>query len=136
MTDPIEPPPVGKRIRQRREELGITLTALADKAGVAKSYLSSLENEQTNARPSGRTLYSIAEALGTTMSDLLGTKLLVEATHVVPTSLSEFAADAQLTDRDVEMLAGINFRGKQPSDKEAWSFVWRAIKASIDNDSH
>lgn len=127
--------PVGKRIRQRREELGITLTALADKASVAKSYLSSLENSQTNARPSGRTLYSIAEALGTTMSDLLGTKLLVEPTREIPPSLSEFAADAELTDRDVEMLAGVNFRGKQPSDKEAWSFVWRAIRASIDDDT-
>lgn len=130
-----QPSPVGQRIRQRRSELGITLTALADRAGVAKSYLSSLENGQGNQRPSGRTLYRIAEALGTTMSDLLGTRLLVDPDHEVPAALREFAAYAGLSDRDIAMLAGINFRGQQPADRDAWAFVWRAIRASVDDDA-
>jgi transcriptional regulator with XRE-family HTH domain len=125
-------PSIGKRIRQRREELNLSLSALAEKAGVAKSYLSNLESDQGNARPSGQTLYRIAEALGTTISDLLGTRLLVEPPTGVPPSLAEFAREAELSDRDVAMLAGINFRGQQPQTTEAWAFVWRAIKASIE----
>jgi transcriptional regulator with XRE-family HTH domain len=124
---------VGERIRLRRKELGLSLSALAEKAGVAKSYLSNLENNKHEARPSGRTLYQIAEALGTTMSDLLGTRLLVTPTQHFPDSLRTFAKTAQLTDRDVEMLAGINFRGHQPADEESWAFVWRAIRASVND---
>jgi DNA-binding XRE family transcriptional regulator len=127
---------VGQRIRQRREELGITLTALADRADVAKSYLSSLENGQGNERPSGRTLYRIAEALGTTMSDLLGSRLLVEPPYEVPAALREFAESAGISDRDVAMLAGINFRGQQPADRDGWAFVWRAIRASVEDDKN
>jgi transcriptional regulator with XRE-family HTH domain len=123
---------IGVQIRLRRAELGLSLTALAERAGVAKSYLSNLENGRTNTRPSGRTLYRIANALGTTMSDLLGTRLLVEPTQAVPPSLVEFAEAAHLTDRDVAMLAGINFRGQQPSDRDSWAFIWRAIRASVD----
>jgi DNA-binding XRE family transcriptional regulator len=122
---------VGQRIRQRREEAGLTLTALADRAGVAKGYLSSLENGQGNQRPSGKTLYRIAEVLGTTMSDLLGTRLLVDPETQVPESLREFAESAGLSERDVVMLAGVNFRGQQPADRDGWAFVWRAIRASV-----
>ncbi len=99
---------------------------------MAKSYLSNLENSKHEVRPSGRTLYQIAEALGTTMSDLMGTRILVEPTKSRPPSLLAFAKTAQLTDRDVEMLAGINFRGHQPSDEESWAFVWRVIRMSVD----
>lgn len=127
----MDEPTVGARIRQRRNELGLTLSALAEKAGIAKSYLSNLENSKHEVRPSGRTLYQIAEALGTTMSDLLGTRILVAPTQTFPDSLLAFAKSAQLTDRDVEMLAGINFRGHQPSDEDSWAFVWRAIRASV-----
>ena len=65
------------------------------------------------------------------MSDLLGTRILVAPTQTFPDSLLAFAKSAQLTDRDVEMLAGINFRGHQPSDEDSWAFVWRAIRASV-----
>jgi XRE family transcriptional regulator of biofilm formation len=124
--------PVGERIRQRREEVGLTLSGLAEKAHVAKGYLWSLEHNQVTSRPSGETLYRIADALGTSMSDLLGRTLLVDAPHEVPPSLEEFAKEAKLSQRDVRMLAGVNFRGQQPDDKAGWEFIWRAIKASVD----
>lgn len=125
---------IGEQIRRRRSELDLSLTALAEKSGVAKSYLSNLERGKTNARPSGRTLYRIASALGTTMSDLLGTRLLVEPTESVPPSLVDFAKSARLTDRDIAMLARINFRGQQPQDRDAWAFIWRAIRMSVEEE--
>lgn len=135
MTEQTPPPDhVGQRIRQRRTELGISLSALATRADVAKSYLSSLENSHGKERPSGQTLYRIADALGTTMSDLLGTRLLIEPAHEIPNSLKQFAEANGLSDTDVQMLAQINFRGQQPTTPDSWSFVWRAIKASIDKE--
>lgn len=40
---------IGKRVKELRIEKGLTLTELAEQAGVAKSYLSSIERDkQTN----------------------------------------------------------------------------------------
>lgn len=128
-----EPTRIGERIKQRREEAHLSISALADQAGVSKGYLWSLEKGSTQARPSGRTLYRIAGALGTTMSDLLGEELLVDAApdEDVPEALAEFAKAEGLTEQDVKMLAAINFRGQRPQDLEAWRMLWGVIKASV-----
>jgi transcriptional regulator with XRE-family HTH domain len=109
------------------------VSALAERADVAKGYLWSLENGKAGSRPSGRTLYKIAGALGTTMSELLGEELLHEAARKEQPSpdLLEFASKEGLKDSDVQMLAGINFRGQRPQDLDGWRLVWSAIKASV-----
>lgn len=66
------------------------------------------------------------------MSDLLGRRLLIEAPTNVPPSLEAFGAEAGLAESDVAMLASVNFRGQQPTDKESWAFIWRAIRASVE----
>jgi len=64
------PENLGQRIHQLRQEKDMSLSELADKANVAKSYLSNVErNIQSN--PSILFLEKIAEALGITMHDLL-----------------------------------------------------------------
>jgi transcriptional regulator with XRE-family HTH domain len=123
---------VGAQIKLRREEAKLSLSALAERAEVSKGYLWSLENGKASSRPSGRTLYKIARALGTTMSDLLGEQLLADVeTSKASKTLLEFAKQEELTERDVRMLAGINFRGQRPDDMEGWRLVWGAIKASV-----
>lgn len=62
---------VGARIRHHREQQGLSLGQLAERANVSKGYLSALEN-QPDKRPAAWTLYGIAEALGVNMYDLLG----------------------------------------------------------------
>jgi transcriptional regulator with XRE-family HTH domain len=130
VADP-DPPTIGARIRQRREEAGLSLSRLAHEAGVSKGYLWNLEKEETDGRPSGRTLYQIARALGTTMADLLGREVLADSPTEVPDSLRRFADREGLTDVDVRMLASVNFRGRQPTNHEGWALVWGAIKASV-----
>lgn len=124
---------IGARIKQRREEANLSINALAQRAEVAKGYLWSLEQGESNSRPSGRTLYRIARELGTTMSDLLGEELLADLTTsgAVPDELAKFAKAEKLTQRDVRMLMGVNFRGQRPQDIDAWRLVWGAIKASV-----
>ena len=121
---------IGSRIRRFREEAGLSLSALATKADVSKGYLHRLEADSTDSRPSGKTLYALAEALGVTMSDLLGRKLLTPAHADVPQTLREFAEDEGLPEADVLMLASIEFRGEAPRTKERWRYIYTAIETS------
>ncbi|SER69080.1 helix-turn-helix domain-containing protein [Salipaludibacillus aurantiacus] len=61
---------IGERVKKYRKDAGMSLTELADRAGVAKSYLSALErNIQTN--PSIQFLEKIAQVLKVNMDQLL-----------------------------------------------------------------
>ncbi|QKS73211.1 helix-turn-helix domain-containing protein [Paenalkalicoccus suaedae] len=61
---------IGERVRKYRQEKGLTMSELADRAGVAKSYLSAIErNIQSN--PSISFIEKIAEVLDVDMNQLL-----------------------------------------------------------------
>ncbi|NOV00195.1 helix-turn-helix domain-containing protein [Paenibacillus planticolens] len=53
---------IGKRVQQLRKEKGLSLTELAERAGVAKSYISSLERD-IQKNPSIQFLEKIATVL-------------------------------------------------------------------------
>lgn len=125
-----EESPAGKNIRRFRSERGLSLSELARRANISKGYISNLEREDANARPSGETLYALAEALGVTMSDLLGRKLLVAQGQQVPPGLRELAEAEDIPETDVAMLAGIKFRGEQPRSMERWRHIYEAIRTS------
>jgi transcriptional regulator with XRE-family HTH domain len=123
---------LGERVRKFRSDRGMSLGALASKADLSKSYISAIEHGEA-PRASGRTLYAIAEALGVTMSDLLGRQLLtnkVDSSQPLPPSLLDFAAEHQLPESDVHMLAGIEFRGEKPKSKERWAHIYSAIRGT------
>jgi transcriptional regulator with XRE-family HTH domain len=107
------------------------LSQLAQAADVSKGYLWKLEDGKTDVRPSGNTLYKISRALGTSMSALMGREVLVDDPAQIPASLKRFARDEGLRERDVAMLAQVNFRGRQPERPEDWAFIWHAIKRSV-----
>lgn len=121
---------IGQRIYARRSEKQWTLPRLAQEAGVAKGYLSELENDKAG-KPSASTLFKIATALGTTVADLLGEETRPSAPVEIPESLRAFAEQANLTDDDVRMLAGIQYRGERPQTKEDWAFILESIRRSV-----
>jgi transcriptional regulator with XRE-family HTH domain len=123
-------PGIGDSIRRFREERGLSLSQLAADAEISKGYLWNLENDQGARRPSADTLYSIAKALGVTMSDLMGRKLLTDVTPHIPDSLQEFADEEGLPQADLRMLASIQFRGEQPRTKDRWRYIYTAISTS------
>lgn len=127
---------IGRRIRRFRDEAGMSASDLADKTGIAKSYLSALENsdDDDKRRPGAETLYRIAEALGVAMSDLLGKPILTKARSTRPPSLEAFARGRGLPEADIEMLASIRFRGEEPRTVERWQFIYQAIKNSAPMD--
>ena len=120
---------VGERIRMRREEAGLSGAELARRTDLSRAYLSEIETGRA-LRPSGPVLYRIASELGTTVADLLGEEQPVLSKRI-PDSLSRFAKSSALTQPDIEMLAQIKFRGKQPQSEDDWRFLYESIKRSV-----
>jgi len=61
--------PLGKRLRERRKELGFTLKEVADAAGLSVGFISQIERAITT--PSLSSLASVAHVLGTDVSEFL-----------------------------------------------------------------
>ena len=117
------------RIKQRREEKGLSAVELAHRAEISKGYLSEIESGRAS-RPSGEVLFRIATALGTTVADLLEREVR-PATPAIPQALQDFANDASLPVEDIEMLAQIRFRGEQPATADDWRYLYESIRRSI-----
>ncbi len=70
-------------------------------------------------RPSGDVLPRLADALGVTITDIMGaSQPPSEGDPRYSESLQEFAADEELPEADLKMLAGIKWRGSGPRTKE------------------
>ncbi len=124
---------VGDKIRELRKKRGFSLEELARKANISKSYLWQLEKKKSK-RPSAEVLYRIATALGTTIADLLGLeiKFTLEQVENLPPGLKELAQERKdLQPEDIQMLANIRYRGRQPQTKEDWNFIYEAIVKSV-----
>lgn len=61
---------IGKRVQHLRLAKGLSLTELAERAGVAKSYLSSIERD-IQSNPSIQFLEKIGAVLGVSIEDFL-----------------------------------------------------------------
>lgn len=64
------PSPLGRRIKQLRQEKGLTLEQLAELSTVSKSMISKIERQE--AVPTTTVLSRLAEAFGTSISGLIG----------------------------------------------------------------
>lgn len=122
---------IGDRIRQRRDDVKLSAAELARRAGVTKGYVSQIESGQV-PRPSGDVLYRLATALGTTVADLLE-KEVMPVDEAIPAELLEFANQVDLPADDLEMLAKIKFRGRQPRTVDDWRFLYESIKRTTTN---
>jgi transcriptional regulator with XRE-family HTH domain len=80
---------VGKRITLFRESKEMNLQDLSDKAGIGRSTLSEIENG-TNT-PNLTTLQKLADALDTTVGELVDGKLATGVIHgLLPDDVKEF----------------------------------------------
>lgn len=121
---------LAERIKKRMEEKGLTLADLAKGTGVAKGYLWEILSGKAK-KPSANTLYEVARVLGTSVADLLGREPSEQNPPTqISDSLREFIEAEKPPEEDVQMLAKINFRGKQPKTKDDWKFLYESIKRS------
>jgi transcriptional regulator with XRE-family HTH domain len=134
-TEPNDANAIGARVRELRLQKGLSLSELAQQANVSKSYLSTVENG-TGSRPGAAVLHKLAITLGVSLADLLGRS--VQATdpdEAIPSSLQEFAQQQGLPQADIDMLAGIKFRGEAPRTPERWQFIYNAIVMSAKSET-
>lgn len=89
---------VGKRIVERRKELNVSQYALAKKAGISQSGLSTIENEKNGA--TATTLQSIADALGCSVTYLMDG--INDSKEKAPT-VSDDGLDAELVNLLVDL---------------------------------
>ncbi|MBP1934119.1 helix-turn-helix domain-containing protein [Ammoniphilus resinae] len=72
---------IGKRIQQLRKEKGLSLSELAERASVAKSYLSSIERE-IQSNPSIQFLEKVASVLQVPVDSLIHPDQEQELKHI------------------------------------------------------
>ena len=128
---------VGVRIRNERVAAGLSLSKLSELTGLSKSYLVRLENDP-GSNPSLEVLHRIADALDTTVADLVGTPKLSfsESNDEIPASLLAFADRARLTKRELRTLASIRWRkGDEPRTEERWRYILNSLRASRELDT-
>ncbi|HEX6987925.1 MAG TPA: helix-turn-helix transcriptional regulator [Bacillota bacterium] len=94
---------IGSNVRRLREERGISLSALARKAGVSKAYLSQMENDPAK-RPSVEIVHQLAQALHVRLTELIG----LEEPGDLPPGLRIFWNEhPELPLEEVRMLAAV-----------------------------
>ncbi|WP_073257753.1 helix-turn-helix domain-containing protein [Cryptosporangium aurantiacum] len=89
-----DPAVVGRRIRALREERGISLSALARRAGIGKATLSGLETGVRN--PTLETLYAVTGQLGVPLAALLGPQAAGQPQTDAPVVVHGAAVEATL----------------------------------------
>jgi hypothetical protein len=73
----------------------------------------------------------LAKALGVTIAELLGDTVRPGDSMVAADpSLLQFAKERNLPPSDVEMLAGIRFRGDPPRTSRRWAMIYDTIVSS------
>lgn len=91
-------PTVGERIREIREDHGITQDQLAERAGLSKGFLSDVENSKRNI--GSKNLLQLANVLGASVDYLLRGEVRNPSVHepvVIPPELAQAAEELDLS---------------------------------------
>jgi len=147
---------LGARLKEARELQGLSQSALATQAGMAKSHVSKLESGEFE-NPGLRTISTLAAALKTDVPTLLeynagkassGTSRKGERVEAedqaeydrllasAPAEFKAFLAEEHTAGRRlptdmVRLLLTISIRGKRPEAVEDWRFLHGAVTRSI-----
>jgi transcriptional regulator with XRE-family HTH domain len=124
--------PLANQLRTLRTQAGLSLDQLATRAGLSKAYLWELEKDEAGEKkPSADVLLRIANALSTTIAELMALPTVQAQTGGVqiPPALVEFsermkAQGTRLSETDLRDLAMMRFRGGQPRTPEEWMQVY------------
>jgi transcriptional regulator with XRE-family HTH domain len=122
----VDPTAFGRKVRDRREEEGWNQEEMAEKAGISRNYLSQIERGVAS-NLSWQVVERLVTTLGLRSADVLDDQ---PGWGGLPPSLNEFARKVNLPAGDVEMLARIRYRGKQPSTPEEWQLLYNAIRVA------
>ena len=94
---------IGKNIYQFRKKGGLTLSELAERAGISKSYLSNIERN-INKNPSIQVMAKIALVLEVDLNTLLETKTDMETKQQIEREWIDFVYELKKAGIDKEKL--------------------------------
>lgn len=131
---------VGDRIRHIRNERGLTLEGLAEKTGISKSFLWSVENDKSDI--SGEYLLRICDALEANIEFILrggGKEESPTPTIEIPRELIQAAEKLGLSFRETRvllqaqasLLARRSSKAEVDMTQEQWEKLWDGIKDFI-----
>lgn len=121
----MDPQDLGLALKAKRGELGMSQEALAELAGISRTYLSHIETGEAQ-NISMTILGQLASVLGWTLAELLG-----EATQretLISPALREFALAEGLSFDIVDRLARIPRRGQEPKTAKDWRRLYQAVR--------
>lgn len=96
---------LGNLIRIAREQAGMTLREVAEKAGIDHAYINHIE-KGTKTNPSAEALQGIAEALDLDVSDLL-IHIGIKPSSTLPSPRMYFRRKFGLNEYDADVLANL-----------------------------
>jgi transcriptional regulator with XRE-family HTH domain len=109
-----------QQVRAQRKAQKLSQQELAQQVEISRNYLSEIERgEATNL--SWQVRQKLAAALGLSPDGQA-------AETDLPEGLAAFAASAKLPQDDVQMLAGLKYRGQQPTTADKWELLYNVIK--------
>ena len=130
---------VGDRIREIREELGLTLEKLTDKTGISKGFLSDVETGKRDI--SSEYLLKIADAMGASLDYLLrGENSNPSNTRQkpveIPSELSEaaqqlklsYAQTLELLEANQSVVARRSAKSLKRFGVDDWKELYKAIR--------
>jgi transcriptional regulator with XRE-family HTH domain len=130
---------VGDRIREIREELGLTLDKLADKTGISKGFLSDVETGKRDI--SSEYLLKIADAVGASLDYLLrgenSTSSSIRQKPVeIPSELSaaaqqlklSYAQTLELLEANQSVVARRSTKSLKRFGVDDWKELYKAIR--------
>ena len=116
-----EPSHIGARLRQRREQAGLSLREVARRIGVSASLISQIERDKVN--PSVSTLYALVQELRLTMGDLFAVD---EASLAPGPPRADDAASPLVTPEQravINLASGVTWARLTPSGDPTLEFL-------------
>jgi transcriptional regulator with XRE-family HTH domain len=113
----------GKLVRDRRKQEKLNQEELSQNVGISRNYLSQIERgEATNLS------WQVRKALAAALGLDPGAQGADGDEPGLPEGLEAFAQRVKLPPDDVKMLAGLRYRGKQPTTPDKWELLYNVIK--------
>ena len=113
---------LGPRIREARTARHWSLADVAGRTGLSRAYISALERGHSK-RPGADVMRRLEDLLG----PLGDTPARVEG---LPPGLLTLATERSVPAAELQLLANLRIRGRQPISPERWRFIYDALVAS------
>ena len=112
----------GGLVRDRRRAEKLSQSDLAEQVDISRNYLSQIERgEATN----------LSWNVRIRLCNSLGIQEEGDVSKPLPESLQAFATRSKIPPDDLQMLANLKYRGKQPDTPEKWEMLYNVIKLTI-----